>query len=612
MWSNINAFFEKLTGTQRLLAFLGVLTASTLVLTLWTQGLTATLLVSAVLTTFLWLTRFIWVPPGYGQTRVRLASLAIVMTTALTVAGWRSWLETLVLNLLQQVIPDDAPTILQNLPTSDGLLPGLVLAFVLAAVYIVNSLNQSPTAMGIHPIPIDQDIPETTFRQQLKNVCDSLSEDLRGIDIKTNWSASYFTPLEAEVEVSTPSGTRRRTADLLGAIRRSNARLFLVLGEPGSGKSVALRKLCQDLAKEVDKTGKIPIYINLKEWRPERKWNASHPPTVDELYAFIFTNIKSRDIVTSRFFSKYFDRLYEAGRLFFVLDSFDEIPAVLDEKENSELIRNLSHMIFKFLKGARAEESQGILASRNFRRPTSEFQTEMTLEILPFTEEKVVQTLERHGETTRRLATVLFRDRSELVPVARNPFAAALIADYASVPGRGLPSSQSEMYSAYISTTLDAVEERIERKKLNKEVVLEVAIKIADVMFQDIGLEASVAELRTKLANHPVDDVVEILKFARLGRGVAGDESRFSFVHRRFAEYFAVQELLERNKDVKFEEIPEDSQWRDAYVLYCEVANPEKSEEIARFCWEVIKGKHNPLDLRVIHCMRFLRDAFKG
>jgi len=43
-----------------------------------------------------------------------------------------------------------------------------------------------------------------------------------------------------------------------------------VLGEPGYGKSTALRKLANMLLAEVYKTNKIPIYINLKDWQVDK------------------------------------------------------------------------------------------------------------------------------------------------------------------------------------------------------------------------------------------------------------------------------------------------------------------------------------------------------
>lgn len=103
---------------------------------------------------------------------------------------------------------------------------------------------------------------------------------------------------------------------LLKADAIAKTAYFLVLGSPGAGKSVVLRKLCQDLEQEVPRTGKIPVYINLREWHVAEKWSETNPPTVQQLRDFILENLKSRDIVTSKFFHEYFDRMYETGRLF--------------------------------------------------------------------------------------------------------------------------------------------------------------------------------------------------------------------------------------------------------------------------------------------------------
>lgn len=589
----------------KLFAYVFLVSVGGLLISLFGKGIEATLAISAGIGLILFIAKPIWYPDKYGETTVRLVSLGVAGSAAVTFAGWPALLETYLKPVLKEYYPSVATQSLDSI----AIFVFIFLAFV---IYTVNNFRRDQTGMGVHPTPIDRDVPEPSFKDRLKAVCGALTDDLRGIDQKTNWSARLFTPLDAEVEVNTPNGKERRVTDLLKAIKRSKNRLFLVLGTPGSGKSVALRKLCQDLAEEVDKTGKIPIYINLREWHVERKWTEDNPPTLEELHQFVFNNVKNRDIVTSKFFDKYFERLYETGRLYFVFDSFDEIPAVLDEKENSELIHQLSEVIFKFLKGARQAEAQGILASRLFRKPTREFQTEVTLEIRPFTEQKIISTFENYGIFTKEIIKTLFKDRQELVPIARNPFSAVLIAEYIEHNENKLPPNQSEMYADYFSRTLDNCTMRMEKKNLNKESLINYTIEIASTMFKEYGLEAPVSQLINKLPNIPVEDVIDILKFARLGRLGSGDDNFFSFSHRRFVEYFSVQKIIKEDQSIDLDAIPTDSQWRDALVLYCEVATTEKATVIAEFCWSIIDSIEDPQDIRVIHSMRFLRDAFKG
>jgi hypothetical protein len=449
----------------------------------------------------------------------------------------------------------------------------------------------------------------------------ALLDDLDRIDRETNWSPEIFTPPDAEVEVRSGSKRLRRVTDLLNAIRSDRrSRAFLVLGDPGSGKSVTLRKLCRDLIREVKKTGKVPLYVNLREWEPKEPWSESNPPTEESLYEFVLSNLKSRgDVFTSEFLDKYFRKMFENGRLFIVLDSFDEIPSVLDVDERSWLIGALSDVIYRFLAGA--HESRGLLASRIFRRPTAKFDAKTTLEIRPLTEGKIVELLQKSLYYDESLVTELFNQRPELVPIARNPFTAALISSYAKDHDNTLPVNQSELYSNYIGRRLDACEERIEGKNLTKEEVIAGAIEIAEVMLrtETLGLEASVSDLNKRIGDNSIEDIIDILRFARLGRLGSGDQQRFSFVHRRFNEYFVVQRLMEHPESIPREAIPTDSRWRDALVLYCEVADEGEARRIADFCWSEVQRIHRAeLDLRdaqylrSIHCLRFLKEAFRA
>jgi Cdc6-like AAA superfamily ATPase len=74
------------------------------------------------------------------------------------------------------------------------------------------------------------------------------------------------------------------------AFRR--ARLFLVIGDPGSGKSVALRELCRDLLEKTSQARlPLPVYLNLREWVPETRWSKEHPPTEEDLRAFVLNSV---------------------------------------------------------------------------------------------------------------------------------------------------------------------------------------------------------------------------------------------------------------------------------------------------------------------------------
>lgn len=89
---------------------------------------------------------------------------------------------------------------------------------------------------------------------------------------------------------------------------------------------MALRKLCRDLLREVNLTGKIPIYVNLKEWSDGMAWTHQCPPTEAELRKFMLQTVRARVSHRSRaFLDTYFEKMLDDGRLFLILDSFDEM-----------------------------------------------------------------------------------------------------------------------------------------------------------------------------------------------------------------------------------------------------------------------------------------------
>lgn len=95
--------------------------------------------------------------------------------------------------------------------------------------------------------------------EQWRQFATQLLMVLREIDASVEWQDRRFTDLEAEVEAEdvprrrafallrTNRRTLRREPSLLHALRRSTSPLILLEGEPGTGKSVALRHLAREL-----------------------------------------------------------------------------------------------------------------------------------------------------------------------------------------------------------------------------------------------------------------------------------------------------------------------------------------------------------------------------
>lgn len=224
-----------------------------------------------------------------------------------------------------------------------GVAVTLLIAIVAGSWQLYKHFSDR-TAMRKHRTPFEKEFPERGYRQWLDLFCDALLSDLDRLDEQANWWHRQFVPLDAEVDLLRGVPKRRRVMDLFAGIKANRrSRLFLLIGDPGSGKSVALRKLCRELLRKVHRTGEVPLYVNLREWLPNVPWSKEGPPTEQQLRAFILQNLKERlPDPTHRFLDTYFLPMLDDGRLFLLLDSFDEIPAVMDADERSWLVMQLS------------------------------------------------------------------------------------------------------------------------------------------------------------------------------------------------------------------------------------------------------------------------------
>lgn len=548
-----------------------------------------------------------------GQTKVALVSIG-AMLVVIGLATNSNVLEIYLEPLYSRIPALQGYPLIANLPLS---LP-LFFSFAVFLLLINWMMSKSESAMGKSVTPLDKEFPEKGYKEKLEKFAGVLLRKLENIDSETNWSSALFVPLEAEVEIKSSTKIIRRKTDLLTAIRKDQeAKAFLIIGEPGAGKSVALRKLCKDLNSEVMETGKVPVYINLREWSNQSGWSRSNPPTVLEFDKFVFNNLKSDvDVYARDFLNVYYRRMVEDGRFFFVLDSFDEIPAVLDATDNSWIIDELSRVIYEFLSGA--HNSRGILASRPFRRPTIKFAAQTILEIKSLSERKIVQGLRNYPRITEEIIQKFFTERRDLLQMARNPFHLALIVNFIQDNDGDFPSKRIELYKNYINKRLQSCQEVILQYNLNFDDIEQLCQQIAILMFDsdDYGFEFPIKIIKEKLVGKytRIEKILEVLIVARIGRQSAKTDSLFSFAHRRFAEYFFVISIAETDKIISFEGIPKDNKWREILVLYAELVNSKKAKEIAVFCWDLIK-EHNQrtsgISLPLIHSVRFLRDAFR-
>ncbi len=574
-------------------------------------ALTAALLVLA------WIFR----PRWWGSTRTQVKSLitfASLATLVLMDAWWLPIVERLLYGL-HQAFPAVFPAGLQLNPLSFEH-KAVALAIVSVTIILLNFIwfrRQILPAAEARPSETDPPFPETRGYLELRDeFCRYMLRQLDNYDIDLHWSDSDYATLEAEVEMDRRGARRPRLArDLVAAIRDDHStRAFLLLGDPGSGKSVSLRRLARELYELVPQTGIVPVYVNLREW------DGPDEPDDADISRFVKSSLKrSAGRAGTRFLNEWYEQMLSHGRFFFVLDSFDEMPSVLDCDDATPRIKTISRAFDRFFHDI--HNCRGVLASRRFRQPRG-FRGRR-LSIRPFSERQIRQAMSRwllgHPLDAGQLVRELFATRPELVPAIRNPFLADLITQYMVRHDGGLPPNQYAIYEDHIRHRLEDEKDELREMGFSPSRVIEAATDIAWAMYQapDVGLEVDTWHLGQLVRVDYLDQLVQALRTTRIARLGGVRSQRFSFVHRRFAEFFVVRSIIGDDRPVPFEAIPEDSRWRDCLVVYCGVAPEAEAARIADFCWRIIRRDEHLLEgddvglaRPFVHCLRFLRDAF--
>jgi hypothetical protein len=114
-----------------------------------------------------------------------------------------------------------------------------------------------------------------------------------------------------------PEPVSGKIADDIIAAFESSKRRLLIVGEPGSGKTMAAYSLIEYLDETEGAAGRIPLLVNLSAWEAQENFEAF---LVDYLCSSVGYEVRER-AVASAFIS--------SDRYNLVLDGLDEIPAAL-------------------------------------------------------------------------------------------------------------------------------------------------------------------------------------------------------------------------------------------------------------------------------------------
>lgn len=416
--------------------------------------------------------------------------------------------------------------------------------------------------------------------------CAVLEADLINIAKAESWNDQYFTDLEAEVETEggyyisslhrlfgRVSTGLRKEKSLIKAISSSSERAIQLTGEPGSGKSVALRHLASQLAVRA-KTSKakdalVPLYINLREIEV----SANLSITADTIRDFILDNIRRGDSDTTAYVRENWADYRERGIWFFLFDSFDEIPAVLHAEKGSPVTKEYAEAIRKFLEGM--GECRGILASREFKGPES--LPWKKFRILRLTSSKQRELVANAFLSQAQEREVLHHLATSKSTLANTPLFLTLLCRYVK-GAKTAPKNDYELLSLQIDGLAQRDPAYLRRTYgLDPAELLKGAQRIARLFAEEssLGLAPTIDQVEAVLnkAEVPGGDIQRFVaamvdaKIARadVANAALGDR-RFAFAHRRYQEALFVRHLVAHPGYLSGYDLLTEPRWREYAV----------------------------------------------
>lgn len=192
---------------------------------------------------------------------------------------------------------------------------------------------------------------------------------------------------------------------------------LLILGEPGSGKTIALLQLAQRLIERTqgDLSQPIPVVLNLSSWAKKRQ-------AIEE---WLIEELKEKYQVPKQLSLPWMKQ----GQLVLLLDGLDEVQA----EYRNDCVRALNQFLATY------DMTEMVVCSRvkDYEALTQRLQLSSAICIQPISPKQVYEFLENVGDSLAGLKTLLQRD-AELEEFAQTP----LILNIMSVTYQGWSAEQ--------------------------------------------------------------------------------------------------------------------------------------------------------------------------
>jgi len=399
---------------------------------------------------------------------------------------------------------------------------------------------------------------------------------------------------DSDLSIRAGFGRRVKIKNLAKELRKFSK--IIVLGDPGSGKSVCLRQLAFDLAvRELGRKGlprKLPVFVDMGTYDGWEDKNARRPTPI---LTFLTQQLRSHESVHEAprthpllYMARNIERLLNEGRVTCIFDALDEMPQE-SYQERYQAIKN-------FMSAWEAKKNQFVYSCRSLDYDPSFNVDEVIID--PFDRKRIYSFLHQH---VPHAAKILYRrivEDESLEEMVSNPFFLQALA-YINVPFQGangdstvpwFPTTRGELLRVFVDTLLIREAQEKQKEQLSS---IEGGLTTLRRFLSELGFVLQERRAGgTSVRTDTLDDIQrrysdwpQLLWIAHrariLGkRGELADQladslppgftppERVEFVHHRLQEFFAAEELAQRlAQGEAVEQYLDDIWWQETVIL---------------------------------------------
>ncbi len=320
---------------------------------------------------------------------------------------------------------------------------------------------------------------------------------------------------------------------------------WVILGDPGAGKTTLVRHLASELAREAGRTW-VPVFESLPRMLSEREW----------LFDRIARRLRRAGYAADGL-PAVLEREANEGRLLLLLDGLDEVPSD-DREEVESILRAIS---------TRWPRTPIVVTSRQigYRKPGGEFRE---LELLSLDESGRREFLARWfgrqtglaDEERAAEALAVLREDSNLWDVSGNPLYLTLLAlllEQGTPPQRNRARLYDQIFELLLGGKHKATPHPIEHPQLARNVLRLLSYKMTEESCDSEGRDAIETRLYQRGADLLRESLERVPRWRQSMRlllddiaertGILGPHdgpgSDWRFWHRTFREALAAEEL---------------------------------------------------------------------